>query len=161
MLILLRTQIVLLVVKQICDRKQLIKVEAVTQSYLWALSESIRDSLVKQIVTRGRQLTEVVLWAAALGTGDVLLLPFPGLGMKAQFQGFLSQIVETIQRISRPVLLPCQRGVSCDVGTPGTLLDKAQDAKLVGETHLPPPPCLGLLSILPELTHVGDKGLTG
>ena len=107
MLILLRTQIVLLVVKQICDRKQLIKVEAVTQSYLWALSESIRDSLVKQIVTRGRQLTEVVLWAAALGTGDVLLLPFPGLGMKAQFQGFLSQIVETIHRISRPVLLPC------------------------------------------------------
>ena len=54
-----------------CSRlHQLIKVGAVTQSYLWALSVSIRDSLVKQIVTRGRQLTKVVLWAASLSTVD-------------------------------------------------------------------------------------------
>ena len=35
-LILLQTLFVHLIVKEICDRRQLIKVEAVTQSYLWA-----------------------------------------------------------------------------------------------------------------------------
>ena len=59
-------------VKQIRDRRQFAKVGAVTQSYLWALSVSIRDSLIKQIVARGRQLTKVVLWASSLGTGDPL-----------------------------------------------------------------------------------------
>ena len=44
-----------------------------------------------------------------------------GLGMKAQFQGLLSQIVETIHRISRTALLPCEHGVSCDVGIPGNI----------------------------------------
>ena len=61
-------------VKQIRDRRQLIKVGAMTQSYLWVLSLSIRDSLWKQIVTRGRQLTKVVWWASSLGTVDPLLL---------------------------------------------------------------------------------------
>ena len=40
-------------VKQIRDRRQLIKGEAVTQSYLWALSVSTREPLLKQIVTKG------------------------------------------------------------------------------------------------------------
>ena len=84
-LILLQTTFVHLVVKQACDRRQLIKVEAVTQSYLWALSLSTRDLLIKQIVTRGRELTTVVLWASALGTVEPLLFPFPGLGMNTQF----------------------------------------------------------------------------
>ena len=61
-----------LIVKEIRDKRQLIKVGAVTQSSLWTLFVSIRDSLVKQIVTRGRQLTKVVLWAASLGTMDRL-----------------------------------------------------------------------------------------
>ena len=60
-LILLQTPFVHLVVKQICDRRQLIKVETVTQNHLWAFSISIRDSLVKQIVTRGKQLTNVFI----------------------------------------------------------------------------------------------------
>ena len=51
-------------------RRQLIKVGVVTQSYLRALSVSIRDSLIKQVVTRGRQLTKVVLQASSLGTLD-------------------------------------------------------------------------------------------
>ena len=68
-LILLQTPFVHLVVKQIRDRRQLIKVGAVTQSYLWPLSVSIRDSLIKQVVTRGRQLTK--LWAFSLGTIDL------------------------------------------------------------------------------------------
>ena len=46
-LILLQTPFVHLVVKQIDDRRQLIKGGAVTQSYLWALSVSTRDSLIK------------------------------------------------------------------------------------------------------------------
>ena len=54
------------------DRRQLIKVGVVTQSYLRALSVSIRDSLIKQVVTRGRQLTKVVLWVSSLGTVDPL-----------------------------------------------------------------------------------------
>ena len=69
----LQTPFVHLVVKQICDRRQLIKVESVTQSYLWAISVSTRDPLVKQIVTRGRQLTEVVSWTFSLDTVDFLL----------------------------------------------------------------------------------------
>ena len=56
-LILLQTLLVHLVVKQMCDQRQLIKVEAVTRSSLWALSASTGDSLLNQIVTRGRQLT--------------------------------------------------------------------------------------------------------
>ena len=75
-LILLQTLFVHLVVKQIRDRRQLIKVGAVPQSYLWALSVSTRDFLVKQIVTRGRQLTKGVLWASSLGTVGPLLFPF-------------------------------------------------------------------------------------
>ena len=64
-LILLQTLFVHLVVRQIHDRRQLIKVEAVTQSHLRALSESSKDSLARQIVTRGRQLTKVLLWASS------------------------------------------------------------------------------------------------
>ena len=71
-LILLQTPLVHLVVKQIHDRRQLIKVGSLFQSYLWALSVSTRDSLIKQIVTRGRQLTEVVSWASSLGIVDPL-----------------------------------------------------------------------------------------
>ena len=87
-LILLQAPFVHLVVKQICDRRKLIKVGAVIQSHLWAVSVSIRDSLVKQVVTRGRQLTKVVLWAAALGTVDLVLFPLLGLGMNTQFRAF-------------------------------------------------------------------------
>ena len=72
-LTLLQTTFVHLVVKQTRDRRQLIKAGAVTQSCLWALSVSIRDSLVTQIVTRGSQLTKVVLCASSLGTRG----PFP------------------------------------------------------------------------------------
>ena len=71
-LILLQTPFVHLDVKRIHDRRQLIKVGTVTQSYLWALSVSIRDSLVKHIVARGIQLTKVVLWNSSLGTMDPL-----------------------------------------------------------------------------------------
>ena len=117
-LILLQTPFVHLV-KQIHDRKQLIRIGAFTLSYLWALSVNIRDSLIKQIVTRGRQLTKVILWASSLGTVDPVLHCRPG--MKAQFQSFLSQIVETLHRISRTSLLFCQHSVSCDVGTPGNI----------------------------------------
>ena len=46
-LILLQTTFVHLAVKQIRARKQLIKVEAVTQSYFWAAFVSIRDSFIK------------------------------------------------------------------------------------------------------------------
>ena len=72
-LILLQTLFVHLVVKQTCDRRQLIKVGAVTHSYLQALSVSTKDSLIKQIVTRSRQLTKVVLWVFSLDTVDLLL----------------------------------------------------------------------------------------
>ena len=71
-LVLLQTPFIHLVVKQIRDRRQLIKVGALSQIYLWALSVRIRDSLVKQIITRSRQLTKVVLWAPSLGTVDPL-----------------------------------------------------------------------------------------
>ena len=84
-LILLQTPFVHLAVKQTHDRRQLIKVGAVTRSYLWALSVSSRDPLVKQIVTRGRQLTKAVLWAFSSGTVDPILFPFPGFGMNTQF----------------------------------------------------------------------------
>ena len=50
--------------------------EAVTQSYLRALFVSTRGPLVKQIMTRNRQLTKVVLWTFFLGAGDPLLFPF-------------------------------------------------------------------------------------
>ena len=103
-LILLQTPFVHLI-KQICDGGQLIKIGALSPSFLWALSVSIRDSLVKQIVTRGTQLTKVVLWDSSLGTIDLSCIP--GLGMKAQFQGFLSQIVGMLHRISRTSLLSC------------------------------------------------------
>ena len=84
-LILLQTIFVHLV-KQICDRRQLVEVEAVTQSYLWALSVSTRDHLVKQIASRGRQVTKVILWVSTLGTVDPHLFPLPGFGMNIQFQ---------------------------------------------------------------------------
>ena len=84
-LILLQTTFIHLVVTQLHDRRQLVKVGAVTQSYLWALSVSSRDPLVKQIVTRGRQLTKAVLWAFSSGTVDPILFPFPGFGMNTQF----------------------------------------------------------------------------
>ena len=71
-LVLLQTPFIHLVVKQIRDRRQLIKVGALSQIYLWALSVRIRDSLVKQIITISRQLTKVVLWAPSLGTVDPL-----------------------------------------------------------------------------------------
>ena len=48
-------------VKQIHDRSQVIKVEVISQSYLWDLSVSTRDPLIKQIVIRNRQLTKAVL----------------------------------------------------------------------------------------------------
>ena len=59
-LLLLQTPFVHLI-KQICDGGQLIKIGALSPSFLWALSVSIRDSLVKQIVIRGGQLTKVAL----------------------------------------------------------------------------------------------------
>ena len=40
-LVLLQTPFIHLVVKQICDRRQLIQVGAVMQIYLWALSLSV------------------------------------------------------------------------------------------------------------------------
>ena len=82
----LQTPFVHLVIKQVCDRRQLIKVGAVTQSSLWTLSVSIRDSLVKQIVTRGRQLTKIVLWAFSLGILGPLFFPLLDLRMNTQFQ---------------------------------------------------------------------------
>ena len=101
-LILLQTLFIHLVVKHICDRRQLLQL-GLTQSYLWALSVSIRN-IVKQIVTRGMQLTKVVLWAS-LGTTDLLLFLLPGLGMNTQLQRLLSHIVEMMHRISRTSLL--------------------------------------------------------
>ena len=80
-LILLQTPFVHLVVKQIRDRRQLITVGALSQSHLWAPSVSVRDSLLKQRVTRGRQFTTVVLWASSFGLCG--LSRIPGLGMKA------------------------------------------------------------------------------
>ena len=71
-LILLQTPFVHLVVKQIRDRRQLITVGALSQSHLWAPSVSVRDSLLKQRVTRGRQLTKGALWDS-LGT----VVPLP------------------------------------------------------------------------------------
>ena len=65
-LILLQTPFVHLVVKQIRGRRQLIKVWAVTQSYLWAHSLSIRDFLIKQIVSRGGQLTKIMSFSGQL-----------------------------------------------------------------------------------------------
>ena len=59
-------------VKHIYDKRQLSKIGALS-TYSRALSVSIRESLIKQVVTRGRQLTKVVLCAASLGTVD----PFP------------------------------------------------------------------------------------
>ena len=99
--------------------RQLIKVGALSQSYSWALSVSIRGSLVKQVVTRGRQLTKVVLRASS---DTWALSHIPVRGKKAQFQGFLSQIVEALHRISRTPLLSCYHSVSCDVGTSGNII---------------------------------------
>ena len=92
-LTLLQTLLVHLVVKQIRDRRQLIKVGAVTQSYVWAL-----------------------LWA--LWT----LSRLSGPGMKAQSQGYLSQTEETLHRISRTSLLLCWHGVCYNAGTPGNII---------------------------------------
>ena len=69
-LLLLQTPFVHLI-KQICDGGQLIKIGALSPSFLWALSVSIRDFPVKQIVTRGIQLTKV-LGVSSLGTVDPL-----------------------------------------------------------------------------------------
>ena len=66
--------------------RQLIKVGALSQSYSWALSVSIKDSLIKQIVTRGGQLTKVVIWASSLGTVD----PLPRSRPWDENTGFLS-----------------------------------------------------------------------
>ena len=79
-LILLQTTFGHLVIKQIHERRQLTKVGAATPNYLWALSVSIRDSLIKQIVMRGRQLTKVVLWASYLGSVDPSSTTFQALG---------------------------------------------------------------------------------
>ena len=68
------------------NRRKLIKVEAVTQSYLWALSVSTREPLIEQIVTRGRQLTKAVLWAFSLSIVDLFLFPFLDFVTNTQFQ---------------------------------------------------------------------------
>ena len=104
-LILLQNTLVHLIVKQIRDWRQLIKVGAVTQSSLWTLSVSIRDSLVKQIVTRGRQLTKVVLGASSLGTVDPLLPFRPWDESTVSRLSFPDR--KTLHRISRTSLLPC------------------------------------------------------
>ena len=143
-LILLQTPFVHLVVKQIHDRREFIQVGAVTQSCLWVLSGSTRDSLTTQIVTRGRQLTKVVFWAAFLGTGEPLPLPLLDLGVNTQFQGFLSQIAERIHRISR---VPSYRA---NVEFLAVLEHQAilsDQAELVGETH--PPSSLPWFAIYP------------
>ena len=138
-------------VKQRYDSRQLIKVEAVTQSYLWPLSASTGDGPRKTyIVTRGRQLTEVVLCAFSLSTVDLLLFPLLDLGMYTQFQRLSSpDSGNDTYRISRAPLLLCYHGVSCDVrNTWQSCLTRFKTAELVGETGLPPPPCLGLITIL-------------
>ena len=105
------------------DRRQLIKVGAVTQSYLWALSISIRDSVIKQLVTRGGQLTKVVLWASSSsGTVGPLIFLLPGLGLNTQLQRLSFPDSGNDNRISRTPLLLCYHGVSCDVRTPGNII---------------------------------------
>ena len=76
-LILLQTPFVHHVIKQIHDRMQLIKIETLSK------------------VIYG------LLWA------PWTLSHIPGPGMKAQFQDFLSQIVEMLHRISGTSLLSC------------------------------------------------------
>ena len=127
-LILLQTPFVHLVVKQICDWAQLIKVGAVPQSYFWALSVSTRDSL---------------------------LFPLPGFGMKAEFQSLLSQTAETIHGISRTALLLCQPGVSCDVGTPGNIIRPGSGllSSWVRHDSLLLPAVVYSPSYLPSLEH--------
>ena len=151
----LQTPFVHPAVKQVHDRRQLIKVEAVSQSYLWPLSVNTRDSLGKRTVTRGRQLTKVVLWASALGTVDRLLFPLLDLGMNTQFQGFLSQMVETTHRISRTALLPCYHSVTCDVGTPGNILGPGSGLLRMWVRHvsLLPPALLYYPSYLSAKRH--------
>lgn len=46
-IILLQITFVHFTVKQVCDKRQLIKIETVTQSYLCALSVSTSDCLIK------------------------------------------------------------------------------------------------------------------
>ena len=76
-LILLETPFVHLI-KQICDKRQLINIGALSK------------------VTYG-----LLLWAPWTLSG------IPDPGMKAQFQVFLSQIVEMLHKISRTSLLSC------------------------------------------------------
>ena len=105
-LILLQTTFIHLV-KQTCDRRKLIKVEAVTQSYLWTLSVSTREPLIEQIVTRGRQLTKAVLWAFSLSIVDLFLFPFLDFVTNTQFQRLsFPNCGNDEYRISRASLLP-------------------------------------------------------
>ena len=62
------------IVKQLHDRRQLIKVEAVTQSYLRAFSASTGGSLIKQMVTRGWQLAQSYMWIFPLSAVELLPL---------------------------------------------------------------------------------------
>ena len=126
--------------------QEAVKVGASTQRFLWALPLSTRDSLVKQIVTRGRQFTKVVVWAS-LGTVDPLptFRPWDEYG----FKGFPSQIVETIHRISRTSLLVQTKVFLTMLEHLANIIGPGSGL-LAGETWLPPPPCLGLLFILPK-----------
>ena len=71
------------------DGRQLIKAGAVTQSCLWALSISIRDFLIKQIVTSSRQLINQSCFMGFFlfyALWPPLLFPLPSLGVNTQFQ---------------------------------------------------------------------------
>ena len=69
-LISLRTPFVHLVVKQVLGRRQLINLGHFPKLFMGSFCK--HQGLPCKTVTRGRQLTKVVLWAASLGTGDPL-----------------------------------------------------------------------------------------
>ena len=74
----------------------------------------------------------------------------PGLGMNTQFQRFsFPDSGNNACRISKVTLLQYQHVVS---------QTRLRTAELVGETCLPPPSCLCLLSILPNTTTNGISG---
>ena len=127
-LILLQTLLVHLVVKQMCDQRQLIKVEAVTRSSLWALSASTRDSLLNQIVTRGRQLTSHFMGFFFRHCGPLPLPPSSPWDEDRVSRFSLSQLVEMMHTESRgfPTCCTSQFWLCCSEYL-AALADRAQD----------------------------------
>ena len=155
-LILPQTIFVHLVVKQICDRRQLPKVIFMGSFY------KHQGPLPKTGSDQRWEINQSCFMGFFFGHCGPLPFPLPDLGMNIQIQkiSFPDSGNDTY-RISRTPLLPCQHGVSCEVQKSWqSYWTRLRTSELVSEACLPPPPCLGLLSILPNSMIVNLKFYT-